>query len=52
MNIIPLIFLIAAFICAVLAAFIYPSPPPTRPQLGWLSLALYFASILAGYIPK
>jgi len=47
-----LIFLIAAFICALLAAFVFPNPQPTRPQLGWLAVALYFASVLASSLPK
>ncbi len=48
-----LIFLVAAFICALIAAFINPSTqPPPRPVWGWLSLALYFASVLAGEISK
>jgi hypothetical protein len=43
-----LIFLIAAFLCALGAAFNVPVPPSGRPQLGWLALAFYFASLLAG----
>jgi hypothetical protein len=48
---ISLIFLIAALICAILAAFVYPNPQPARPQLGWLAFALYLASVLAGQLP-
>ncbi len=48
-----LIFLVAALICALIAAFWNPNTqPPPRPVFGWLALALYFASILAGEIPK
>jgi len=47
-----LIFLVAAFICAMLAAFVFPNPQPGRPVLGWLAVALYFASILCGEIAK
>ena len=47
-----LIFLVAAFICAVLAALVIPNPPPGRPQLGWLAFALFLASLLCNEIPK
>ena len=47
-----LIFLIAAFICAVFAALVIPNPPAARPKLGWLAFALYLASLLAGQLPK
>lgn len=43
-----LILLIAAFLCALFAALVIPNPQPGRPQLGWLAIALYFASLLAG----
>jgi hypothetical protein len=46
-----LILLIAAFICAVLAALNVPSAPPNWPfsfNLGWLALALYLLSLVIG----
>jgi len=45
------ILVVAAFILALLEAF---SPwfwaTTARPHLGWLSLALFFASLLAGHL--
>lgn len=42
---IALILLVAAFVCAALAAANIPSSWP-RPHLGWLAVALYFLSLL------
>ncbi len=45
-----LILLIAALICALLAAFWRPPAPmpPYWPHLGWLALALYLLSVVIG----
>jgi len=43
METLSLILVIAAAICATLAAARYPAEPaPVRPHLGWLALALFF----------
>lgn len=50
-NLVGLIFLVGALICALIACFFPPvAPPPAwrRPHFGWLAIALYIASILAG----
>jgi hypothetical protein len=38
--------LIAALVSALFAAFIWPSPPPSRPHIGWLAFALFLAYLL------
>jgi hypothetical protein len=39
-------FLGAAFLCAIFAAFVWPTPPPSRPHVGWLAFAFYMAYLL------
>lgn len=53
-SMVQLIFVVAALICAIIAAFFYvqPTAAPRRPHFGWLAIALWMASILAGFIPK
>lgn len=44
MGMLPLILMVFAFVCLVLAAFW--NPPPPRVNLGWLGMAFWALSII------